>query len=979
MAHTTDYEGDSLTITQGKLSSSDVFNAVTADSSSSSNPTSLTGGYGTLSVGADGSYAYTIDNSNSLVQALNVTQTLIDSFTLQLEDGNGGKVTQELSITINGSNDAPSLTASNLSTDEDQLQSGITVDSSSSNLLNTITDVDNTDNFSIAAINGSSSNIGSPTPVTLSYLDKNGASQTATINLTLQSDGSYSIDAMDISPLPYSIDATGTFTYQIQDLQGGLSGHETATITITGTNDKPVITSANDVIVTEETSATFTHAATDVDNTQLTWSIDTHPFSGTVSLNGDSTFTYTPNINLDTSDVFTLKVTDSNFGTTTQKVHIEITAINDTPVLPQHDPIYPGDEVLSKYGVGVYDQIINLGITDVDTGSVEGLALTGSTQGFSGEWSYSIDNGTSWQPLDNLSTEHAVVLPNSNEARIRYAAGPDHKAGDFQLTAQAWDTTSPVISDQADYLQYHDLSGIMTLPTSSVSSNSIEFHVVTEDNPAPEPVTSSPPPASFPTDSTPLAGTAGGGAITGAEATSSAGGNTSSAVNAPSSISITAGSVGNEGASMSSSPIDMGAASSNQVAGSSTSSAQSGLSTQPSTTDSTTTSSPAQESNSSTQGTPQSAQEQGNQATDTNSSQQLAMTDSAATNGEPQTNTEEGGSATESQSESTTSGTSAQESSSGDSSDSISDSSTQDSGGQTTSEPLSSEAEALTPEGSSEGSATTSANPDSSTAADEVGNGSDASADSPSDTTNEEASNSDAGSPGEDADTSSSDSAADSDGDTPTTPSDEQPDESPSSTSNGKDEEEDAPPSTTEEDLVAAENGKIEEEQTDEIDDNEEEAEESPVEEVAVEDELLEEEEADSEEENTEQEVAEGNQQDEAQPLSTVSTNSASGSAEGSKPPANQPQSSIAIPAADIPIKQLSPQIQIETVEGFKDSLTTPLQCPLRALDNIYIPLESSPSNSGVGLTSQLDMLQQQPLQQHNDLLAALQQMDRPA
>ncbi len=82
---------------------------------------------------------------------------------------------------------------------------------------------------------------------------------------------------------------------------------------------------------------------------------------------------------------------------------------------------------------------------------------------------------------------------------------------------------------------------------------------------------------------------------------------------------------------------------------------------------------------------------------------------------------------------------------------------------------------------------------------------------------------------------------------------------------------------------------------------------------------------------------------------------------------------------ADTPIKQLSPQIQIEAVESFKDTLSEPLQCPLRALDNVYIPLESSSPATGADFSSQLEQMQQLPTQKNNLLLAALQQIDRPS
>ena len=63
-------------------------------------PTAST--YGTFTLDAAGVWAYTLDNTNTAVQALNLGQTLTDTFTATTVDGTEQLVT----ITINGRNDA---------------------------------------------------------------------------------------------------------------------------------------------------------------------------------------------------------------------------------------------------------------------------------------------------------------------------------------------------------------------------------------------------------------------------------------------------------------------------------------------------------------------------------------------------------------------------------------------------------------------------------------------------------------------------------------------------------------------------------------------------------------------------------------------------------------------------------------------------------------------------------------------------------
>ena len=60
------------------------------------------GGFGSYTLTAAGVWAYTLDNNNATVQALNVGQTLTDTFTVNTVDG----TPQVVSITINGANDA---------------------------------------------------------------------------------------------------------------------------------------------------------------------------------------------------------------------------------------------------------------------------------------------------------------------------------------------------------------------------------------------------------------------------------------------------------------------------------------------------------------------------------------------------------------------------------------------------------------------------------------------------------------------------------------------------------------------------------------------------------------------------------------------------------------------------------------------------------------------------------------------------------
>src|SRR5262249_54750217 len=68
----------------------------------------LTGSFGSLVLNTDGSYTYTVDNSNTAVEGLRTSaQTLTDTFTYTMKDTSGATSSTTLTVTIHGANDAP--------------------------------------------------------------------------------------------------------------------------------------------------------------------------------------------------------------------------------------------------------------------------------------------------------------------------------------------------------------------------------------------------------------------------------------------------------------------------------------------------------------------------------------------------------------------------------------------------------------------------------------------------------------------------------------------------------------------------------------------------------------------------------------------------------------------------------------------------------------------------------------------------------
>ena len=85
----------------GTLTNTDIDNTPNTFTPVSS-PEASTDGYGSFTVTADGVWSFTLDDTNSAVQALNIGDTLTDNFTVTTIDGTAQTVT----ITIKGANDA---------------------------------------------------------------------------------------------------------------------------------------------------------------------------------------------------------------------------------------------------------------------------------------------------------------------------------------------------------------------------------------------------------------------------------------------------------------------------------------------------------------------------------------------------------------------------------------------------------------------------------------------------------------------------------------------------------------------------------------------------------------------------------------------------------------------------------------------------------------------------------------------------------
>jgi VCBS repeat-containing protein len=128
-----------------------------------------------------------------------------------------------------------------------------------------------------------------------------------------------------------------SFGYQISDGHGGVSQATVAVQVDPPQNHAPV--GAADAYVTDEDTQLVVAVGggvlandTDTDSNPLTAVLETGPAHGTLSLNEDGSFVYTPEANYSGEDGFSYRASDGTDSTSPIEVKLTANAVNDAPV-----------------------------------------------------------------------------------------------------------------------------------------------------------------------------------------------------------------------------------------------------------------------------------------------------------------------------------------------------------------------------------------------------------------------------------------------------------------------------------------------------------------------------------------------------------------------------------------------------------------------------------------------------------------------
>ncbi|ROL75322.1 type I secretion protein [Pseudomonas chlororaphis] len=356
-----------------------------------------------------GSLGWHFAVDNAALQFLGEGQTVTQTYDVAIGDG----AVQTVSIAITGTNDRPTLTIADTAGAMNEGNAAATL--SDSGALS-FADLDNIDAVTVShtangdiAWSGGTLNAGVASALVAGFsVDQNSWDYSSSQNLDF-------LGAGETITFSYTVVATDD-----SDAANAASATQTVSITITGSNDAPVLSfaSGNDVgVVQEDTTLSISgqFSSTDIDHTATaTWSIagsNTGTY-GSIAVNSTGQWTYTLANGTDGvasavqslktgeshDEVFSVQVSDGLGGVDTQLVTVTVTGSNDAPVL----------SFATGNDLGAVQEDTTLSVsgqfssTDIDHTATATWSIAGSNTGTygsiavnsTGQWTYTLANGT---------------------------------------------------------------------------------------------------------------------------------------------------------------------------------------------------------------------------------------------------------------------------------------------------------------------------------------------------------------------------------------------------------------------------------------------------------------------------------------------------------------------------------------------------------------------------------------------------------
>ena len=312
-----------------------------------------------------------------------------DSFTYQIDDGNGGTDTATVTIIVDPAEVEP-----------------CPVDPGPTNAgPDAVDDVNST--IEDTPVSGSvADNDSDPDNDSLKYWVETGPSHGS---LILNEDGSYTY-----TPDPGFV-GQDSFTYEANDSNGGT---DIATVTITtdpAPNSNPdAVEDYNSTTVNTPVSGKVLCNDVDPDGDALAVKLNTQPSNGTVTVTPGGSYTYTPNDGFSGQDTFTYTITDGNGGCDTATVTIDVsgTLVGGEDIV-RNTIDATDDEFSTEYDTEVSGNVLSNDI-DPDGDTLVATEMTDVRTSDGGTVSLFADGSFNYTPADGFSGIDTFVYESSD-------------------------------------------------------------------------------------------------------------------------------------------------------------------------------------------------------------------------------------------------------------------------------------------------------------------------------------------------------------------------------------------------------------------------------------------------------------------------------------------------------------------------------------------------------------------------------------
>lgn len=351
--------------------------------------------------------ALTFNSNGSFTYVPNANYNGVDSFTYRASDGQLQSAVATVNLTVSPLNDAPTVSPGSATTPED-------------------------------------------TPIVLTVVGSDGDGNALSFFAATQPQhgtlSDFDGNKVTYTPAP-NYNGADSFTFKANDGKVDSSA-ATFALTVTPVNDAPV--AANDAYTTREDVPLSIAAPgvlgndTDIEGDALTASLVTAAAHGTVVLEADGSFTYTPQANYDGPDQFTYSASDGA-ATANARVTLTVTPSNDKPVAVDSQATIPEDTpkpLVLEATDGDEDALTYSIVDEPEHGTLS--AMMGSGVIYTPAANYNGTDSFTWKANDgeadsNVATVSLTITPVDDAPQAFSATYQLNEDAPFPLELRATD------------------------------------------------------------------------------------------------------------------------------------------------------------------------------------------------------------------------------------------------------------------------------------------------------------------------------------------------------------------------------------------------------------------------------------------------------------------------------------------------------------------------------------------------------------